>query len=167
MHHVPHPFVSIFTQDTYICCLKSPEQDHDGSNSMKKPVKPTSPFVRALLIAAGSISVGLGVLGIVLPILPTTPFLLLAAWCYARSSDRFHHWLMNHRLWGKYLRDYTSGLGIPAKVKMSALSLLWLAILSSAVFATDKLWLRILLVLIAIAVSAHILMIKTRHKNEE
>ncbi len=134
---------------------------------MKKPSKSDSPLVRALLIAGGSISVGLGVLGIVLPILPTTPFLLLAAWCYARSSDRFYHWLMNHRLWGSYLRDYTSGKGIPAKVKMSALSLLWLAILSSALFATDKLWLRLLLVGIAIAVSAHILMIKTRHKNEE
>jgi uncharacterized membrane protein YbaN (DUF454 family) len=132
---------------------------------MKRTPQYTSPLLRFLLIIAGSISVGLGVLGIVLPVLPTTPFLLLAAWCYARSSTRFYVWLMTHRLWGKYLRDYTSGKGVPARIKVSALTLLWAAILSSAFLAVEKTWLRILLIGIAMAVSIHILMIKTLQKQ--
>jgi uncharacterized protein len=128
---------------------------------MKEVKKYRSPLVRGLLIAGGSISVGLGVLGIVLPILPTTPFLLLAAWCYARSSTRFYLWLMTHRLWGKYLRDYTSGKGIPVRVKVWALTLLWAAILSSAFLAVDKIWIRALLIAIAVGVSIHILRIRT------
>jgi uncharacterized protein len=133
---------------------------------MNHTPKHRSPFVRALLIAGGSISVGLGVLGIVLPVLPTTPFLLLAAWCYARSSTRFYVWLMTHRLWGKYLRDYTSGRGVPVRVKVSAITLLWAAILSSAFLAVDKIWVRVLLIIIAIAVSSHILMIKTLREEK-
>jgi uncharacterized protein len=124
-----------------------------------------SPIVRVLLIIAGSISVGLAVLGIVLPILPTTPFLLLAAWCYARSSTRFYVWLMNHRLWGKYLRDYTSGKGVPLRIKIWALTLLWAAILSSAFLAVDIIWVRVLLIVIAIGVTIHILKIKTLREN--
>lgn len=128
---------------------------------MEECPKYKSPFIRVLLIIAGSISVGLGVLGIVLPILPTTPFLLLAAWCYARSSTRFYVWLMTHRLWGKYLRNYTSGKGIPVRVKAWAIALLWAAILSSAFLAVDIIWVRVLLIAIAIGVTTHILKIKT------
>jgi uncharacterized protein len=120
-----------------------------------------SPLVRYLLIFMGSISVGLAVLGIALPVLPTTPFLLFAAWCYARSSKRFYVWLMTHRLWGKYLSDYTSGKGVPVKVKVYAIALLWITILSSVIFAIDKLWLQMLLLAIATGVSFHILRIKT------
>ena len=134
---------------------------------MKETKKYSSPLVRALLITAGSISVGLGVLGIVLPVLPTTPFLLLAAWCYARSSTRFYVWLMTHRLWGKYLRDYTSGKGVPLRVKIWALTLLWAAILSSAFLAVEITWVRILLIAIAIGVSAHILKIRTLRKGNK
>jgi uncharacterized membrane protein YbaN (DUF454 family) len=134
---------------------------------MKETQKYRSPFVRALLIVAGSISVGLGVLGIVLPILPTTPFLLLAAWCYARSSTRFYVWLMTHRLWGKYLRDYTSGKGVPLRVKIWALILLWAAILSSAFLAVEIIWVRIVLIAIAIGVSVHILKIQTLRKQDK
>lgn len=128
---------------------------------MEERPKYKSPLIRVLLIIAGSISVGLGVLGIVLPILPTTPFLLLAAWCYARSSTRFYIWLMTHRLWGKYLRNYTSGKGIPVRVKAWAITLLWAAILSSAFLAVDIIWVRVLLIAIAIGVTTHILKIKT------
>ncbi|MBE0661955.1 MAG: YbaN family protein [Bacteroidales bacterium] len=125
-----------------------------------------SPLVRYLLIFMGSISVGLAVLGIVLPVLPTTPFLLFAAWCYARSSTRFYVWLMTHRLWGKYLRDYTSGRGVPVKVKVYAIVLLWITILSSVIFAIDKLWLQILLIAIALGVSIHILRIRTLRQGK-
>lgn len=133
--------------------------------STQNNLKHRSPFVRALLIIAGSISVALAVLGIVLPVLPTTPFLLLAAWCYVRSSERFYQWLINHRLWGKYLRDYLAGRGVPNRIKAWALTLLWVAILSSAFFAVGQTWAKILLLGIAVAVSIHILMLKTRREE--
>jgi uncharacterized protein len=133
---------------------------------MTKPTIYRSPVIRILLIVAGSISVGLAVLGIILPVLPTTPFLLLAAWCYARSSTRFYVWLMTHRLWGKYLRDYTSGKGVPLRIKVWALTLLWAAILSSAFLAVELIWVRILLIVIAIGVSIHIIKIKTLEKEK-
>lgn len=133
---------------------------------MTKPTIYRSPVIRILLIVAGSISVGLAVLGIILPVLPTTPFLLLAAWCYARSSTRFYVWLMTHRLWGKYLRDYTSGKGVPLHIKIWALTLLWAAILSSAFLAVELIWVRILLIVIAIGVSIHIIKIKTLEKEK-
>lgn len=129
--------------------------------------KYSSPLIRLILIGGGSVAVGLAVLGIVLPVLPTTPFLLLAAWCYARSSTRFYLWLMNHRWWGKYLRDYTAGRGVPARVKVYAITLLWITILSSAFLAIDKIWLRILLITIATAVSIHIVRLRTLHEEKQ
>jgi len=124
-----------------------------------------SRLIRYLLIALGSVSVGLAVLGIFLPILPTTPFLLLAAWCYARSSERFYVWLMTHRIWGKYLRDYTSGKGVPRRLKMWTLTLLWAAIFVSAFLVVETTWVRVLLIAIACGVSIHVLKIRTM-KNE-
>lgn len=134
---------------------------------MIEPKKYRSPLLRYFLISAGSVSVGLGILGMILPVLPSTPFLLLAAWCYARSSTRFYVWLMTHRLWGKYLRDYISGKGVPVHVKAWALTLLWAAILSSAFLAVDKIWIRALLIAIAIGVSIHILYIRTLSSEDK
>jgi len=134
---------------------------------MTRNQKYNSPLIRYLLIIIGSISVALAVLGIVLPVLPTTPFLLLAAWCYARSSTRFYVWLMTHRLWGKYLRDYTSGKGVPRSIKVWALTLLWAAILGSAFLAVDKIWVRVLLIVIAVGVSIHILKIRTLKSSDK
>jgi len=128
--------------------------------------KYSSPVTRFALIAGGSVAVGLAILGMVLPVLPTTPFLLIAAFCYARSSTRFYLWLMNHRWWGKHLRDYTAGRGVRFKVKAFAITLLWITILSSAFLAIDKLWLQILLIAIAIVVSIHIIGIKTLYEGK-
>lgn len=118
-------------------------------------------LLRVLLIIAGTISLGLGIIGIVVPILPTTPFLLLAAACYSKSSNRFYNWLMNNRWFGKYIRNYREGKGIPLKMKIYTTVLLWATILVSSIFFVDILFVRIILILIAIAVSIHILHIKT------
>jgi uncharacterized protein len=74
---------------------------------------------------AGAIAVLLGILGIFLPLLPTTPFLLLASWCFARGSDRLHGWLLSHRVFGAYLRNFEAGRGIPLKAKIVATVMLW------------------------------------------
>jgi len=123
--------------------------------------KTSSRFIRGLLIAAGTFFVGLGVLGVFLPLLPTTPFLLLAAACYAKSSKRFYHWLLNNRWFGNYIKNYQEKKGVPLKVKLSSISLLWITILFSAVFVVDIPLVRIILILIAACVTIHILSIRT------
>jgi uncharacterized membrane protein YbaN (DUF454 family) len=114
------------------------------------------------LIAAGSVCVVVGAVGIVVPLLPTTPFLLVAAACYARSSPRFHRWLLENRVLGAYIRDYLSGEGIPLRGKVFSIGLLWLVIGSSAIFAVDALAIRLVLLAIAIGVTVHIVSIPLR-----
>lgn len=84
-----------------------------------------------LLIGVGWIAVGLGFLGVFLPLLPTTPFLLVAAWAFAHSSPRFRSWLLNHELFGKMIRDWQEQGSIPLRAKMLAVimiaaSMMWL-----------------------------------------
>lgn len=124
-------------------------------------MKPLSSLKNALLIVVGSIAVGLGVAGIFLPLLPTTPFLLLAAACYANSSERFYHWLLHHQWFGSYIRNYREGRGIPLVSKVVALALLWLTIGASAIFVVPVLIGKIVLVAIAIGVTIHLLSVKT------
>jgi uncharacterized protein len=120
-------------------------------------------LVRAVLIASGSLSVGLGMLGIVLPVLPTTPFLLLAAACYLRSSRRLHRWLLTNRVFGEYIRRYMSGEGLPLPLKVSTLVMLWLSLGASAFFAVPAhlWWVRLILLAVGIGVTTHLLSIRT------
>jgi len=118
--------------------------------------------VKILLIAAGTLFVGIAVIGIFVPVLPTTPFLLVAAALYTRSSARFYNWLVNNRLFGRYIKNYREGMGIPLKIKIAAITLSWIMIGCSAIFATDKLWIRIILVVIAAGVTAHISLIRPK-----
>jgi uncharacterized membrane protein YbaN (DUF454 family) len=119
-------------------------------------------LLKAFLIVIGFIAVGLGILGMFLPILPTTPFLLLAAACFAKSSDKFYHWLLNNRWFGSYIKNYREGKGIPLKIKIMALSFLWSTILISIVFFLDNIYVQVLLFAIAAAVTIHISLIKTK-----
>jgi len=116
---------------------------------------------RGILIVAGTLFVGLGILGIFLPLLPTTPFLLLAAACYARSSERFYNWLLKNRWFGRYIKNYLEGKGVPLRVKVLSICFLWLAIVYSVVFVVDILLVRIILTFIAIGVTIHILSTRT------
>ncbi len=111
---------------------------------------------RALWVVLGSIFLLIGAIGVLVPVLPTTPFLLLTAGCYARGSDRFHRWLLTNRLFGEYLRDYYEGRGVPLRTKAISIAMLWGVILYSA-WRMDHLHVRLGLVAVALAVSAHIL----------
>ena len=117
--------------------------------------------LRILLLALGSLCVGLGLLGIFLPLLPTTPFLLLAAACYARSSRRFHRWLQQNRLCGPYLHRYRSGQGMSLYHKTGSLLLLWTGIGLTLWRVTLSWWLVLMLLLVALAVSTHLLRLPT------
>src|SRR5512145_2044190 len=89
-------------------------------------------FFRWLLMAVGWLAVASGVAGIFLPLLPTVPLLLLAAACFARSSERFHTWLVEHDRLGPLIRDYLGGEGIPLRAKMVAIGMIWVSVPVSA-----------------------------------
>ncbi len=126
--------------------------------------KITSKFIRRVMIIAGSFFVGLGILGIFLPVLPTTPFLLLAAACYAKSSKRFYNWLINNKWLGNYIKNYREGKGVPLKVKVLSISFLWFTIGYSVVFVVNTFLIQGILILIAIGVTIHVLSIRTFKK---
>ena len=119
---------------------------------------------RWLLTTIGIISVGLGTAGIFLPLLPTTPFLLLAAACFIRSSDRLYQWLIHKRWFGSYIRNYREHRALPLRAKVIALILLWTT-MSYSVFAlvVNKV-LQVSLLLIAAVVTVYLLSLKTLAK---
>jgi uncharacterized membrane protein YbaN (DUF454 family) len=124
-------------------------------------------FKKGLLIIAGTISTAIGIIGIFVPILPTTPFLLLAAACYLRSSQRFYNWLLSSRFFGTYVRSYLQGRGMPLKIKIITIFLLWVTITCSAIFAVEDLIIRIILFVIAIGVTVHIVLIRPSAKERK
>jgi uncharacterized protein len=116
---------------------------------------------KAILIFFGTVCVGLGVLGMFLPLLPTTVFLLMAAYCYSRSSERFHTWLLNNRLCGSYIRNYKSGQGISIRQKFSTIAVLWASIGFSIWMLNASIWIDLLLAAIAMGVTLHLVRMKT------
>jgi uncharacterized membrane protein YbaN (DUF454 family) len=116
---------------------------------------------QVFLITLGSIFLGLGILGIFLPLLPTTPFLLLTTACYAKSSKRLLRKLLSNRLVGKYITEYQQNKGIRKSIKIYVLSLLWTTIILSIIFFAGAIWLKILLGCVAVGVTIHISTFKT------
>lgn len=123
----------------------------------------SSTIKKILLIIAGWLSVILAIIGIVLPLLPTTPFLLLAAFCFSKSSERFHDWLLNHRWFGDYIRNFQSGRGMTLKAKVSTIFLIWLSIGASVTFFVPIWWVKVMLLLIAALVSIYLASRPTYH----
>ena len=130
----------------------------------KNKTKAIRNWTRPLLIITGTLLVGLGIIGILMPVLPTTPFLLLAATCYARSSQRFHHWLLNNKWFGNYIKNYIQRKGVPLKVKLLVITWLWITIGCSVTFAVQAFLVRLILILIAVGVSIHIFSVRTLKK---
>ena len=114
-----------------------------------------------LLASLGVLALVIGLVGVVVPLLPTTPFLLLAAALFVRSSDTLYNRLISNRLLGGFIRDYRERRGVSARTKAVALVVLWGVIGYSALVAASTLWLRLLLVGIAVAVTIHLLRMKT------
>ncbi|WP_079201582.1 YbaN family protein [Pseudomonas sp. CC6-YY-74] len=119
-----------------------------------------NPLIRYALLSLGWLCVVLGVVGIFLPVLPTTPFLLLAAACFVRSSKRFYLWLVLHPKLGPWVRDYLDGQGIPRKAKVYSISLMWLSIALSC-YLVPLFWARAFMLTSAVLVSIYILKQKT------
>ena len=118
---------------------------------------------RGFFIAAGTISLGVGAIGIFVPLLPTTPLLLLSAACYLRGSKRMHHWMLNNKWFGAYISNYKAGRGIPLRTKVLIVALLWIVIGYSA-YLVNLFLVQIALVAVAIVVSIHIVTLPTFKK---
>ncbi len=119
---------------------------------------------KGLFVVAGTISLGLGAIGVFVPLLPTTPLLLLSAACYFKGSRRMHHWILNNRWFGSYIKNYKEGRGIPLATKGFIVALLWVTITYSA-FLVDVFIVRIVLFAVAVAVTAHILTLPTPNQK--
>lgn len=122
--------------------------------------------MKYLYIILGSISLGLGIVGAFLPVLPTTPFLLLTAALYMKGSPRLYGWLIGHKYLGPYIRNFRENKAIPLHGKIASVSMLWITILLSAFLAVNAWWLRAVLIVIAAATTWHILSFKTLEKTE-
>lgn len=116
--------------------------------------------IKYLLTIAGTISLVLGIIGIFAPILPTTPFLLLSAVCYMRSSNRLYNWLIKHKVFGVYISNYIKYKAIRKNIRIIALAFLWLS-LGLSIYIIDSIHFRILLFAVGIGVSIHLCLLKT------
>ena len=117
--------------------------------------------MKVIFIILGTLSLVLGIIGIFLPVLPTTPLLLLTAYCYYRGSEHLYGWLMEHPHLGPYIKNFRENKVIPRRVKVCTLTLLWASLLFCA-YILGPYWLKVLMMVIAIGVTWHILSYKSK-----
>ena len=118
--------------------------------------------IRAFWVTLGVISLVLGFIGIFLPLLPTTPFVLLAAACFARGSEKFHHWLITHERFGPLVRDWQAHRSIPFRAKCLALSMMWTSMSITAWLLRARPVSSLTLIAIGIAVTVWMVRLPTR-----
>ena len=118
-------------------------------------------MLKILFIVGGCISLLLGIMGIFLPILPTTPFLLLSATLFVHSSHRLYHWLLNQKYLGTYIRNFKEQRAIPLRAKIISVTMVWITLLYCTWSIDTFLPLRLLFIILAIGISWHILSYKT------
>jgi uncharacterized protein len=119
-------------------------------------------FYRYFYLVSGILLVAIGVIGIFLPVLPTTIFLILASACFVKGSPKANEWLRNHKILGQYLKNYQDKTGLSIKSKFINIVLLWSMILISAFLFVEELYIRLILIGIAVGVTIHLLMVKTK-----
>lgn len=120
-----------------------------------------SDLLRWILICIGWISIAGGIVGLLLPLVPTVPFLLLAALCFSRSSQRFHSWLVDHKHLGPLVRDYLTHGRIALRAKVMAIATIWISVPASTFLLIEIVWVRVLLMATATAVTLYLLVIPT------
>lgn len=133
-----------------------------GSSESTEVLRPSeSRIARAFFLAAGTVSVGVGILGIFLPLLPTTIFLLIGAACYGRSSPAAYRWLTTNRVFGRYLRNYKEERGATLLTKVTTIAALWAGIGLAIALVSMPLWATVALVAIAALVTWHLVSLRT------
>jgi uncharacterized protein len=126
-------------------------------------------FKRTIWIVGGSLSLIMGLIGIIVPLLPTTPLVLLAGFCYSKSSPRLYNWLMTNPYFGHYIADYKSGKGVPLRIKIFAVTVVWTSVIFTLTMI-PLLLVKVFMVGIAIFVTLFIFtspLLKVKHKSSE
>lgn len=139
----------------------NPAPDSTARGPQGPAFKPLRPAARIVLVVLGTLALGLGIVGAVLPILPTTPFLLIAAGCYVRSSERLYNWLVEHERFGPAVRRYIRHKAIPLRVKIVSLAIAWAVLGGTALFLVDSLWVKALLIAVLLAKTAFMVRVPT------
>ncbi|GAB1404109.1 hypothetical protein MASR1M74_12880 [Lentimicrobium sp.] len=155
--------------DTSASARKKTANDKPHDLSVMKLMERSTPLKsgkkfrvrRWVLIVAGSVSLAIGAIGVVVPLLPTTPFLLITSWCFVRSSPSLNARLNKNRVFGRYLRNYREKRGIDPRHRRVALTVLWLTLASSAWFAPHKWYIFLILLSVGVGVTIHLLKLKT------
>lgn len=124
-------------------------------------MKLTKQVKKLIYLIIGSISLVLGLIGILFPVLPTTPFLLLSAFCFVRSSQKCYDWLINHKILGPYVKDYMRHHAVKKQAKIMALVMIWTSIPACIILFIDFVPAKFMLLIIASIVSFYILSLKT------
>ena len=138
-----------------------PEESKNANITFGKDLSPTGKIFYKL---AGHLLVGLGLIGAILPLMPTTIFLILAAACYAKSSPRFYNWLINNKYFGSQVKNYREHKAMPINAKITAITILWITIALTILFTRYDFWIYGVLLLIAAGVTVYLVKIKTLKK---
>lgn len=120
---------------------------------------------RLLLLILGWLSLITGIIGAFLPLLPTTPLVLLAAWCFSKSSERFHTWLIEHKYFGPIVRDWQSADGIPRRARNRAIIFMWVG-MAISILIVSRFWATIGLVIIGLCVSTYLMRMPIRSEDD-
>ena len=134
---------------------------------MKEQTISISPFAKYFYLISGFLLVAIGVIGIFLPLLPTTIFLILASFCFLKSPPKANDWLRNHKMLGGYIDNYQNKTGLTRNSKIINIITLWTSISLSAFLLTNELYIRIILLAVAIGVTIHLLVIKIKQPNNQ
>jgi uncharacterized membrane protein YbaN (DUF454 family) len=122
-------------------------------------------MIRGIYIIVGTIALIIGAIGLFLPVIPTTPLVILAAACYYRGSDRLHTWILSSRWFGETIKNYQEGKGLTRNTKVRAISMMWAMILISAWFFVSSLFIRVAMICVAIGVTVYLVRLPTLEKN--
>jgi len=128
--------------------------DHDAAERAVDTLP--GPIRRGVYFSVGAVSVVLGIIGMLVPLWPTTCFLLLAGWSFARSSKRAEQWLHENRMFGKYLKDYRENGVISHQVRGTTVGIMWVFMGISAVLLRETIWVPVLLLVIGVSVTVHL-----------
>jgi len=122
-------------------------------------------MMRGAYIIVGTIALVIGAIGLFLPVIPTTPLVLLAAACYYRGSDRLHTWILSSRWFGETIKNYQEGRGLTRDTKVRAIYMMWAMILLSVGFFVSNLFVRVAIICFAIGVTVYLVRLPTLEKD--
>ena len=122
-------------------------------------------MMRGVYIVVGTIALIIGAIGLFLPVIPTTPLVILAAACYYRGSDRLHNWILSSRWFGETVKNYQAGRGLTRDTKVRAISMMWAMILVSAWFFVSNLFVRVAMIGVAMGVTVYLVRLPTLERN--